>query len=139
MTQLAPNRLNLAEFSRNHFVIFPEANTPFSKVLEDKYWAHTSAMLKRGDRVEVRPDDDAYFAEVLVLDAGKLYAKVQEINYREFYGNLKDAKTEAGEFHIEWRGPAKRWCGFCGTDELAERMTKDAAVSWLEQRRKKAA
>lgn len=139
MTQLASNKLKQAEFQRNEFRIEPEAGTPFSKVLEEKYWAHVSVQLKRGDVIEVLAEDDSYFGEVIVLDAGKLYAKVQQLRHVEFYSELSDAKLKQGEYSIQWKGKEKRWVGMCGSDILVDKMTKDAAVSWLEQRTKKVA
>lgn len=137
MTQLAPARIELAEFRRSFYSVRAEASTEFSEVLNDHYWAHVSERLRPGDRIEVRREDDAWFGEVLVLDAGKLYAKVAQLSYVEFYGELKNAATKDGGYLIEWRGPVKRWCGYYDKDELADKMNKAQAVAWLEERKGK--
>jgi hypothetical protein len=135
MTQLAPNRIHLSSFKRNEFRIEPEKGTPIDEVLKERYWAHVSVKLKRGDRIEVHAEDDSYFAELLVLDAGKLYAKVKLLSFTELYGKLEAAQVKAGDYWIDWRGPKDRWCGLCRNDVLATNMTQDAAVSWLNERR----
>jgi hypothetical protein len=134
MTQLAPNRLQMSEFKRTEFRIEPEAKTPIETVLQERYWAHVSVKLKRGDRIEVHAEDDAYFAELLVLDAGKLYAKVKLLSFSELYGTLEESQRRAGDYWIDWRGPKDRWCGLCLKDVLATSMTQDAAVAWLGER-----
>ena len=79
MTQLASNRLHLAEHRRNIFDVVPEHGTPFEELLKDSYWAHVSAKLKPGDHIEVRAEDGSYYAELIVQDAGRLYAKVAKL------------------------------------------------------------
>lgn len=134
MTQLTPHRLELAEYRSSLYRCESEAGTKIEEVLEEKYWAHVSAKLRRGDRIIVQAEDDAFYAELLVLDAGKLYAKIAKLVYIPLYEDLKDASLKAGEFSIQWRGPKERWCGFCADDLLVPNMTKDAAVAWLRER-----
>jgi hypothetical protein len=48
----------------------------FEKVLAPAFWTHVGHMLKAWDRIEIRPDDRSYLAEVVVTDAGPSFAKV---------------------------------------------------------------
>ena len=134
MTQLQPARLKFAEHERNLWFVVPEAGTPFEALLDPAYWAHVSAKFKPCDEITINAEDGAYYARLLVQDAGKLYAKVAQIEYVELD---KVEVTQGGvalEGHfVKWRGPIHKWCVLRGIDVLKEGMTKAEATGWLQQ------
>lgn len=139
MTQLASNRLELAETKRNVFHVTPEAGTPFEAVLTDKYWAHVSAYLKPGSRIEVVAEDGRYWADLLVRDAGKLYAKVSVLNLIELDAvEVKEGGTTVEGFEVKWCGPKLKWCVLRGQDRLKDGMEKGQAVQWMQNHAKAA-
>lgn len=132
MTQLAANRLHLAEHRRNIFDVVPEHGTPFEELLKDGYWAHVSVKMKPGDHIEVRAEDGSYYAELMVQDAGKLYAKVAKLVYVELDAvDVKEGGLMVEGFQVAWKGPQLKWCVLRGKDRLKDGMDKASAVQWM--------
>ena len=133
MTQLAISRFKQAEYERTVYSVVPEHGTPFDAVTEPDYWAHVSARMRPGDRIEVQAEDGSYWAELLVRDAGRLFAKVSVLRKVDL-----DEETVTGELPvssdmtIKWRGPHLKWCVLRGNDAIKEHcQTKGEAGSWL--------
>ncbi len=107
MTQLATNRIQFAEQMRNIWYVTPEVNTPFEALLDPKYWAHVSAKFRPRDRIEVDAEDGSYFAELLVVDAGRLFAKVVVLRKHELVPvEIQDLSPD---FEVKWAGPHAKW------------------------------
>lgn len=139
MTQLAPNRMHLAEHRRNVFTVVPEHGTSHEELLKDGYWAHVSAKLKPGDRIEALAEDGAYFAEFIVQDAGRLYAKVALLRHVPLDAvEVKEGGLVAAGYDVKWKGPQRRWCVLRGQDILKDGMDKGSAVSWAQNHAKAA-
>ena len=66
---LVRSRIGLADTVRNRWAISPEGGTTIDEVMKPEYTANTASVLKRWDVVEVRPDDETYYAELLVKTA----------------------------------------------------------------------
>lgn len=107
MTQLATNRIQLAEHMRNIWYVTPEPNTPLDALLEPKYWAHVSAKFRPRDRIEVDAEDGSYFAELIVADAGRLFAKVNLL--RKYELTPVEMKEISPDFEVRWAGPHAKW------------------------------
>jgi len=146
MTQLEPKRLEQihptkfaqSEVVRNQWAVTPEFDTPAEALLDPAYWAHVSAKLRRGDVITAMAVDDSYFAEYLVLEAGKLFAKVVLIRKVEITAKqIFNADVPAG-FEIKFRGP-KKWSVLRGKDVLAEGFDRSKAESWLKDHLRTAA
>lgn len=128
MTQLQTGRFKLAEHMRNVFHVVPEAGTPFEALLEQGYWAHISVNLKPGSKIEVHAEDGTYYAELLVRDAGRLYAKVMPIIHVAFDEvTVSQGDFEAAGYSVKFQGPHLQWCVLRGTDRLKDKMTKQEA------------
>ena len=63
---LAVTRWQLGEFLNNRHSVSPAAGTPFEDLLRPEFWANIVRMAP-GDIIEVRPEDQSYFAELYVL------------------------------------------------------------------------
>lgn len=131
MTQLAPRNLEPSDAARNEWNVKPEFGTPMDAMLDPAYWAHVSAKLRRGDIINVLPEDNTYFAQFLVLEAGKLFAKVVKT---PMCFDIKPAQMLNIEvpkgYEIKFRGPRK-WSVLRGTDVLKEDLEKSDAERWL--------
>ena len=139
MTQLAANRLHFAEHRRNIFDVVPEHGTPFEEILKDGYWAHVSAKMKPGDHIEVRAEDGSYYAELMVLDAGRLYAKVCQLLFVKLDAvDVKEGGLMAEGYEVAWKGPQLKWCVFRGKDRLKDGMDKASAIQWMNSHTKAA-
>lgn len=82
--KLNVTRLKESQYERRVWSASPQHGTPFEKLLDPNYWAHVAPKLKPWDRIEVQPDGIGYFAELLVVDADRLWAKVKVIRYVDF-------------------------------------------------------
>lgn len=134
MTQLQPSRIQLAEHMRNIHFVRPEPGTPVEVLMEPAYWAHVSAHLKPGDRIEVFPPERTYFAEFIVLDAQKLSAEVAVLRFEKLTKaseNVKDLRD--GEYLCTWKGDALQWAVQRGQDVLKHSMTKDKAIAYMRK------
>ncbi len=111
MTQLNGNRLNPAEEKRIIWHCVPEHGTPFEALLAPGYWAHCSAKLAPGARIEVYAEDDSYFAELIVRDAGRRYAKVAVLRHINLDSvEVLEAETANGGYEVKFQGPHLKWC-----------------------------
>lgn len=134
MTQAQPSRLKLSVDENNSWTFYPEIGTPFETLLEPGFWAHVSAKFKPYDEIRVIAEDGDYYARLLVLDAGKLYAKVKKLEFHDL-GKVEVMQTGPvleGHF-VKWRGPLHKWCVLRGNDVLKDSMTKEEAHAWLGQ------
>lgn len=139
MTQCATKRFKLAEGQRNQFRHIPEAGVPFDALLSDGYWAHVSASMKPGDHVEVWAEDGSYYAELLVQDAGRLYAKVAVKNHVKLDAvEVKEGGLMVEGYEVKWRGPQLKWCVLRGKDCLKDSMDKASAIQWMQNHAKAA-
>lgn len=130
MTQLAPRNFLSSEVVRNQWHAKPEFGTPPEALLDPAYWAHVSSKLRRSDIIYALSEDNTYFSELLVLDVGKLFAKVCQLRCVEIKpAQMLNVEIPEG-YEIKFRGPRK-WSVLRGKDVLKEDMEKQAAETWL--------
>jgi hypothetical protein len=130
------------EFQRTVWVATALENTEPQDMLKPEYWAHVSAQLKPWDRIEVRANDGAWLAELLVLETARNWARVHILNaYKLTTGDVSLTQSEIkgrySEFRIEHMGPHDKWCIIRRSDnqKLHEGgESQDAAMRWLDDR-----
>lgn len=136
ITQLQTGRLELAEHQRNLHVAIPEHAVKFEELANPAYWAHVAARLRIGDRIEVMPEDGSYFAELIVQDAGKQFAKVAVLRHVKLEAIEVRGEDLSAEYEVKWMGPAKKWRVMRRKDRSELRdgfATSDDATQWLRQ------
>lgn len=143
MTQLATNRFELSinGIRHNVFRVKPEIGTAPEALLDPHYWAHVSARLSVGDVIEVLAEDGSYFAELLVRDAGTLFAKVAfKSPVTVFAKPEEDDRALPAGYEIKWRGPKVRFGVVHDKDVLKDGFVdRVEARAWLDDLLKKAA
>lgn len=130
--KLIESQFTSAEFSRNLWTVTPEPGTAFETVLKPEYWAHVAKKLRRGDRIEVLSEDNSYFAELIVLSAAPLWAKVAVLRNVEL-ATAPKAEASQDDFEIKHRGKMK-WSVLRKSDKaiLKEGLdTREQAEAWL--------
>lgn len=131
MTQLAPKNFEPSEIVRNEWHVKPEYGTPPEALLDSSYWAHVSSKMRRGDIVNALSEDNSFFMELIVLDVGKLFAKVCQLRLVKIsQAEMLNVAVPEG-FEIKFRGPRK-WSVLRGKDVLKEDLDKPDAERWLE-------
>lgn len=125
-------RFKSAEYERTLWVATPEPGVSVKDLLAPEYWAHVGAKLRPWDRIEVRAEDGAYFAELLVLDASRLWAKVQVIHHVEL-PRVEDTAPD-DPFEVKWRGPQAKFGVIRRADKSVLKdgfADRNAAADWL--------
>jgi hypothetical protein len=141
VTQLAPNRLQLAEHAHQTYVAYPEADTPPEAVLDPKYWAHYSVNhntdMKPNDIILVKPEDGTYFMELMVR--AKFTGGVKVAELRRVMLDKAETTEDLGDYETRWSGNRLKWRVIRKSDkrELVSGLeTKDAAYDWLREHKK---
>lgn len=143
MTQLAPNRFMLAEHAHQTWVANPEPGTPPEALLDHKYWAHYSVnpnlQMKPGDIILAKPDDGAFFMELLVRSLYRGGVHVVELRRKSFDKLDMQPGEDFGEYEVKYSGPRYKWNVVRKADK--QRMTeghelKDGAIAWLREHMK---
>lgn len=136
MTQLAPTRCKIADYVRTEFVVTPEAGTPFEALLAEHYWAHCSLNFRPGSKLEVHPPEGHYYAELIVQDCGRLFAKVAVLNKVNLHAVEVGVDAGPQAYSVKYCGPNALWCVHRKVDGAlikSELGTKDAALEWAKQ------
>lgn len=115
------------EFVSKRYVCKVPAELAFEQVLEPSFWAHVGQMLRPWDRIEVRPEDASYIAELTVIEAGQLFAKVALV----FKQTLETKSDDASLLTIEFVGGKHRVRR--GPDVMkGDFATKKDAQRWID-------
>lgn len=104
--KLLPARLQNAEYFRTRYAAAADAGTTREDLERPDFWSHVARTLKRQDIIEVIPEDESYFAELLVLNTGVGFAKVKVIRFIELEAV---EESEDGLVIVKWRGPARKF------------------------------
>ena len=99
------NSIKSAEFARNVFAVVVPAETKIADILAPHCWTHIASKLQRGDRVEIYPEDGKYFAELIVVSAGKNWAQV--VLAREIPLDVEaTSEMPSDEYYITYGSPS---------------------------------
>lgn len=112
MAQAHTSRFQSAEYARTYYVYTVEAKTPYEALFEPAYWAHICSEkgLRAYDVIEVRTDEGLYFAQLLVLQADRLSARVAEIAYADLTkARASQATAASSGVRIRYAGPHHKW------------------------------
>lgn len=119
-----PVRLKQADYQRNIWTSTPDAGVPLEDVLKPEFWSHIARKLRIGDRIEIVPEDTAYFAELYVADVGMNRVTMKVLRNVPFNGegsedtdNLKGDDNDS-DYYIKWRGNNKRFCIMRKSDDV---------------------
>mgnify|MGYP001164639257 CR=1 FL=1 len=104
---LVRSRLAQADVVRNRWAISPEAGATIDDVMRPEYTANVAGALKQWDVVEVRPDDETYYAELLVKTAERTGATFWLIHFVELAPKV-GAAQESDPFAVSWGGPHQK-------------------------------
>lgn len=116
-----------AQFVGERYVCKVPADLAFDEVLKPAFWTHVGARLKPWDHIEVRPEDASYIAQLVVIEAGPLFAKVALVSKTALEAKADDASALTVEFvggkHRVRRGSDVMKDGFA---------TKKDAQRWVD-------
>lgn len=129
-------RVEVAEHQRNLWHATTDFGTALEDTLEPGFWSGVAAKFQPGDRIEVRSEDHAYFAEIYIVDAGRQWAAVRLLRAHKI-----DDRSEAPPkgLEIDWAGPLVRNRVIRTSDRavLKDQLTSyAAALSWAREHTK---
>ena len=110
-------------------------------VLDPAFWANISNQLGPFHRIECRCEDGTWLSELLVLEAGRSYARVKELT-RYLLTTADVAQSQDAPltgFKVLWRGVHHRWAVKRLVDNEVihnGEPTAAAATDWLREHMK---
>lgn len=138
--KLMPGRMKPQEYARNLWVITVEDGVTIEDIMKPGFWGNVAINMRPYDRVEVRCDNDEFFAELLVLRADRTSALVKKLSFikiaaEEAKVKSKDTnKIDSDDYEYKFRGPQKKHSIVRKSDNavMVENMeSKEAALGWL--------
>lgn len=147
--QLDAHRFKFAENERLVYVAVIEAGVTRKQVIDPAFWAHVAPKLQPYTKIELTCDDGSLFAELLVLQAERTWARVYVLSWHNL--TTRDVALSQGEpgsagagpgpdpaslFRVEHKGQHKKWCVIRNADGGYVRegeQSKADANHWLEE------
>lgn len=138
MQPLGPTGLESAEYRRNMWIATAAKTTNPQDLEDPNYWAHVAAKLAPWNKVEVRSEDGTWYAEVLVLESSRNWARVCMLPgfpLRLTTADVSQTLSLPKGFEVVHRGP-KKWSVVRSLDRAVMHegeQTKTGALEWLDK------
>jgi hypothetical protein len=134
---LNPQRIGLAEYMRQDWVVNAVDGTTIQDVLNPGYWAHCLAEkpMQPYDEVTVREDTGLWVLKLLVLEVGVGWAKTAVLHKYDLADEIA-TPAAAARHRVEWKGPQHKHAVIRNSDDamVQEGFSKAAdAQIWLKQ------
>lgn len=128
-------RLQGAEYERLVFSATAHLGTVPEDLLAPEYWAHVANHMKPWAKIEARAEDGTWYAEYLVLDVGRTWAKVKLLSQHSL--TTKDVSISQSNnigLEVRFRG-ARKWSVVRTADAsvMAEDMDKETAMAKMAE------
>lgn len=136
--ELEGDRMRECEFQRTVWVATAHEGTVAADLLQPEYWTHVAERFKPFDHVEARADDGSWYAEFLVLEAGRRWTRMHPLCIHNL--STPDVSLTAAryaEFLVEYKGPGPKHCVIRRADQTVihdGEETKEGAYRWLAGR-----
>lgn len=132
---LAPGRLSTAEHRRVTYAVDIPTGRSLEDLLRPGYWAHHAKQLRPWDKIEARCEDGTWYAEFIVLDASRTWARLALVLERRGLGTSDVSQTAASDAEVQALinahevkfVPVRKW-------HVIERASKKVLVEGLQLR-----
>ena len=142
--QITQGRMKLAEFSRNTHVAVAHQGVSLEDALRPVYWAHVAANIRPFDKIELRAEDNSWFADLIVFKATKLevFARVLtaidangdslSTHHATLVAPVADALTVPAGYMVDYGGPIHNYRVIRSADSavLVYGLSEAEAVAW---------
>lgn len=105
MTKILAAQMKQSEFHRTCWSVTPDAGAKLEEVLAPHYWAHVNKMLRVRDHIEVMPNDQSWYAELIVRSVGPAGPVLAILNHVEFTVKEAPKVKKAEKVEAESDGP----------------------------------
>jgi len=103
-------QMRLTESVVLDYFITVEPTVTQADLLRSDFWMHVANRFKPFTRLRVAAEDGSYYAEYIVLSAGRNWASVFEIGFYNLHENAAKAGEATKEFDVLWKGPINKYC-----------------------------
>lgn len=132
--KILDKRVRQEEYIRTTWVCTVESNISPKDLMEPDFWSYVAMKFKPYDRIEVRTDDGAFFAEYLILSCDRTYATLHQLSLHQLGTKANPNKSSLYEY--KWGGPYGKH-GIVRTSDsemmINKLETKKEALDWLTQ------
>ena len=133
---LDPTRFSLNEHANQDWTLTVEEGTQLNDVLNPSFLANVAGQLRPYDHIRVRVDTGEWYAELLVVTCGRVWAKTVMLYSVDLVNKAQeDLEAESfDEYFVQYRGPHLRFCVIRKSDKepVKERLeTKVEALGWI--------
>lgn len=139
---LPPSDLQLAEQVRQVWAARTAQGVTSADLAEPSFWAHHAVKFRPLDKIEVRAADGTFYAELIVLDCSRTWARTKQLFAVQLttgdvsltQASEAEAQKVRAQYKVQHRGP-RGWSVIRTADKTVEREelgTQDAAVEWLD-------
>lgn len=109
MKPITRAQFSLAELVRNRYSVTVDPDSTLEDVLKEEATQHIAGQLRIGDILEVTPADQAWYAEIMVKDCGRNFAKFHTLQFVELVPTEPAGDTEkASAYAVSWGGPHQK-------------------------------
>ena len=127
-------RMHLAEFARQDWIVNAEIEHTLDDCLRPSYWMHMAQQLSPYDHIEERSEDGTWIAQLVVMQVERAWAKVALMSKYEF--KMETMPDAPREHVIEWKGAQHKHTVIRISDRALIRdgfKTKEEAEGWLRE------
>jgi len=133
--KLNHTRFKETEFVRTIWCATVPSDVTRKDLLKPEFWSHIAGEVKSGDLIDVRIDDESFFAQYYVKACTRTYVQVFELHWFDL-SNAETEKLEKDmeEYEYKYRGPYAKHSILRKSDSsvMIDKLdTKDAAIKWL--------
>lgn len=114
---LAPARHQLFQHTNNRHFVTAEEGTVIEDVLKPEFLAHVAAKFRMYDEVTVVTDDGAFWARLLVMQAGSTWVRTRLLESIDLKGEATPVAADPmNPYEVAFKGPVRKWVCFRKSD-----------------------
>lgn len=106
---LSPTRFQNADHYCTAYAVVLPADQSLDDALNPEFWAHVASKLRQHDTIRIIPEDGSYFAELLVINADRAYAKVKLLRHIPLDEPAADSVAALIDLFVKWDGPHNKF------------------------------
>lgn len=130
---LDPARFSRSEYVNTDWTVTVEAGTSLEDVLNSAFFANVAAQMHPYDHIRVRVDTGEWYAELMVLDCGRNWAKLFKLCEHKLTREEHNEEIDS-QFTVKHLGPHKKYAVIRKSDNETLRdgfTNKHDANAWL--------
>lgn len=135
---LNPARMALAEHWRQDWCVNAESGTTMEDIVSTTYFSHMAELLKPYDHIEVRSEDGAWIANLIVIRSDRNWAHVKMMAFIDIIEGAEE-KTVSKKNTVEFKGPHHKWSVIRLQDGEKIKTgcgSREEANTWLDEHEK---